>query len=61
MAAPITTPTPCIRQCTLDSHDVCIGCFRTLQEITCWSSADEQTRQQIVQNTKRRKQARQTA
>jgi hypothetical protein len=32
--------------CTLDEHDVCTGCLRTLDEIGAWGtlSADEQWR-----------------
>jgi len=35
---------PCVRNCCLDEHDVCLGCFRTLAEITQWhaATADEQ-------------------
>jgi predicted Fe-S protein YdhL (DUF1289 family) len=30
---------PCIRQCTLDERDLCVGCGRTLGEILDWSAA----------------------
>jgi len=30
---------PCIRRCTLDEEDVCLGCGRTLDEILEWSNA----------------------
>lgn len=35
---------PCIKVCTLDAHNVCVGCGRTLGEIADWSrmSAAEQ-------------------
>lgn len=35
---------PCIRVCTLDENDLCLGCYRTLAEIVAWSgmSAAEQ-------------------
>jgi predicted Fe-S protein YdhL (DUF1289 family) len=29
---------PCVRNCTLDDDDVCIGCERTLAEILAWST-----------------------
>ena len=32
-------PSPCIRNCTLDPNDVCVGCGRTLDEILEWSEA----------------------
>ncbi len=28
--------TPCVRNCCLDEHDVCLGCCRTLDEILAW-------------------------
>lgn len=47
---------PCIRNCCLDEHDVCLGCFRSLDEITGWTQADEQTRQRFLTNAKSREQ-----
>jgi len=28
---------PCIRQCCLNSDDICLGCFRALDDITQWA------------------------
>ena len=28
---------PCVRNCCLNKHDYCAGCFRHLNEITSWS------------------------
>ena len=39
---------PCIRMCTLDDGDVCIGCGRNLKEITEWGGADAQRRREIL-------------
>jgi predicted Fe-S protein YdhL (DUF1289 family) len=41
---------PCISQCCLDSGDVCVGCFRSLDEIRAWSEADDRTRGVIIDN-----------
>ncbi|QEI12931.1 DUF1289 domain-containing protein [Cellvibrio japonicus] len=30
---------PCIRNCCLDDDDICLGCFRSLAEITHWATA----------------------
>ena len=30
-------PSPCISVCTLDDNDVCLGCGRTLEQITRWT------------------------
>lgn len=37
---------PCIGLCRLDAQKVCIGCFRTIDEISRWGllSSDEQRR-----------------
>lgn len=32
-------PSPCIRRCTLDPDDECVGCGRTLDEILGWAAA----------------------
>lgn len=45
---------PCIRNCCLNSDDVCLGCFRTLNEITLWAQADDKTRRQFANNAKNR-------
>ena len=40
---------PCIGLCRLDDDDVlCLGCFRTLDEIARWSAAGEAEQRAIV-------------
>jgi len=46
---------PCISNCCLDEDDICLGCFRHLDEITGWHSADQKRRLEILQNAKGRK------
>ncbi|HFD12944.1 MAG TPA: DUF1289 domain-containing protein [Crenotrichaceae bacterium] len=41
-------PSPCIRSCCLDTDEVCMGCFRSLEEILQWSDSDNQTRKRIL-------------
>ncbi len=45
-----TTPlqSPCVRKCTLDDDDVCVGCFRNIEEICAWGGASNEQRQQIL-------------
>lgn len=31
------TISPCIRKCTLDADDICMGCYRSLREILDWT------------------------
>lgn len=46
---------PCIDKCCLDEQDICLGCFRSLPEITGWSEADNPTRSAYLANTDRRR------
>jgi len=50
-------PSPCIRNCCLDINDICLGCFRSIDEITHWTLVDEQTRLQFLANAENRKKA----
>ena len=48
---------PCISICALDENDVCVGCYRSAQEITRWSNADNPERQQILTSAAERARA----
>ncbi|HGY9626236.1 DUF1289 domain-containing protein [Pseudomonas juntendi] len=39
---------PCVNVCALDEQDVCVGCQRTVAEITRWSRMDNQERRQVL-------------
>lgn len=61
MATPVTDgnprpESPCVRKCTLDRDDICVGCFRSIDEICAWGGASESRRREILQNTARRRQ-----
>lgn len=45
---------PCIRHCCLDLQDVCLGCFRTLEEILAWHQATDSERQTILERCRQR-------
>jgi len=47
--------TPCIRRCCLDEHDVCLGCFRTLDDIKGWTSSLNIERRAILARAADRK------
>jgi len=47
---------PCVRMCCLDNNDICLGCFRSLDEIKNWTQVDEQTRERFLTNAKNREQ-----
>lgn len=45
---------PCVRNCCLDNDDICLGCHRSLSEITAWASMSTEERKVVLQNTKQR-------
>lgn len=48
MSADHRIASPCVRQCCLDDEDMCLGCFRSLQEIKDWALADDARRRAIL-------------
>jgi predicted Fe-S protein YdhL (DUF1289 family) len=53
--AAYTVTSPCVRQCCLNEADICLGCFRSLEEIKQWTLVDDNTRQHFLVNAKRRR------
>lgn len=45
---PDPTLSPCVRICTLDDADVCMGCGRTLGEITGWTRMSHEERLTVM-------------
>ncbi|WP_225787267.1 DUF1289 domain-containing protein [Pseudomonas sp. Marseille-P8916] len=39
---------PCVSVCALDEQDICVGCQRTVAEITRWGRMDNQERRQVL-------------
>ncbi|MFB0981916.1 MAG: DUF1289 domain-containing protein [Alteromonadaceae bacterium] len=35
---PIEIASPCVRNCCLNTDDICIGCFRHINEILAWKN-----------------------
>jgi predicted Fe-S protein YdhL (DUF1289 family) len=52
---------PCVRNCCLDDDLICLGCYRTLEEIREWAAAGNDRRQVILQTAERRRQMSGTA
>ena len=48
---------PCIRLCTLDDDEICVGCFRSMAEICAWGSAADDERRQILAASEMRRKA----
>ncbi|HEY8611113.1 MAG TPA: DUF1289 domain-containing protein [Roseomonas sp.] len=51
-------PSPCVRLCTLDGRGMCRGCFRLIDEIAAWPSADDATRRAILMRSAGRRRTR---
>ena len=43
-----TVESPCVRNCCLDDNDICVGCYRSLVEITRWSLVDDDEKALIL-------------
>ena len=49
-------PSPCNKVCILDpATQVCIGCWRTIDEIARWSGMDEEEKARVVAMSRERK------
>jgi uncharacterized protein len=46
---------PCVRNCCLNEQDICLGCFRSLDEIKQWLLVDDFTRRLILARANIRK------
>lgn len=53
---PKPIPTPCIKVCIVDGESgLCLGCFRTLNEIAAWATLPGETRDQLMSELPHRK------
>jgi len=42
------TESPCSRNCCLNQENICMGCFRHIDEIVAWHSFSEQDKKQLM-------------
>ena len=49
-----TPASPCICSCHLNKQNICLGCFRSVQEISEWSLASDQRKQIIIMKAQQR-------
>ena len=47
---------PCVRHCSLDGDDVCVGCYRAISEIMDWKKSTQTERRIILAKCTIRKQ-----
>ncbi|TWU42087.1 DUF1289 domain-containing protein [Novipirellula artificiosorum] len=48
---------PCVGQCQLNGSQICSGCFRSRQEIGCWSVACVREKERIIERANARRKA----
>ena len=46
---------PCVSICVLDEADICMGCFRSADEITDWCALDQQGKQDVLRRCSERR------
>lgn len=47
-------PSPCVRVCTLNDDDVCIGCKRTVDEIKAWRGMSPDAKRALLRKIEAR-------
>lgn len=46
---------PCISVCVLDEADICVGCYRSAEEIADWFMADAEVKREILRRAAKRR------
>ncbi|WP_309499881.1 DUF1289 domain-containing protein [Sulfurovum sp.] len=46
---------PCIRRCCLNEENICLGCFRTFDDMRQWNKASIEEKQEMLNMAERRK------
>ena len=46
---------PCVAKCGLNDDDICMGCYRTIDEIVGWSAGDDVFKTQVWEKLAQRK------
>ena len=50
-----SVPSPCVRNCCLNEQDVCLGCYRTLEEILQWQASSDKEKLAVIDKCAERK------
>ncbi len=48
---------PCVSICALDERDICVGCYRSAEEITDWYMANREEKEAILRRARQRLEA----
>ena len=54
-AGPVSSP--CVYICALDDNDICMGCYRSAEEITQWSRYSDAEKRAVLQAVGERERA----
>ena len=46
---------PCIKRCSLNEEEICLGCFRTFNDMLLWNKASKEEKQEMLNSAKKRK------
>lgn len=46
---------PCIKQCCLNEEEICLGCFRTFNDMCLWNKSSIEEKKEMMQRAERRK------
>jgi predicted Fe-S protein YdhL (DUF1289 family) len=54
---PNDIPSPCLKVCKMGTAHLCVGCFRTIEEIAAWTLMDAEQRVAVLAAAKVRQSA----
>lgn len=46
---------PCVRNCCLNENDICLGCFRNINEIVGWANASREEKEAVLLDCQQRR------
>lgn len=46
---------PCIKKCCLNEEEICLGCFRTFNDMRLWNKASIEEKKEMMEIAERRK------
>lgn len=46
---------PCLRQCCLNEEDVCLGCFRTFDDMLQWNKVNTEEKMKMLEMAEQRR------
>lgn len=52
-----TPQSPCISVCVLDDEDICMGCYRSAEEVTDWFMATDEQKRDVLRKARERMRA----